>query len=72
VHFDHFDVASYDYYESTANDAEDLEGQIGKHDAIYCGRGPAGRKIPDHISLWGSLIKIPPGIRPYVILRPVR
>ena len=47
----------------------DWKDKIGKHDAIYFGTGwPA--KIPDHISLWGSLI-VPPRVRP-VSISPVR
>jgi len=50
----------WDYYEKHGEDGwpEDWKAKIGKHDAILFRRGRNGpRKIPDHISLWGSLIK---------------
>ena len=58
VHFDHFDFASYDYYEKHGQMMpDDWKEKIGKHDAIYFGAVGWPAKIPDHISLWGSLIK---------------
>ncbi len=58
VHFDHFDFASWDYYEKHGEMMpDDWKTQIGKHDAIYFGAVGWPAKIPDHISLWGSLIK---------------
>src|SRR5438128_7518573 len=58
VHFDHFDFASWDYYEKHGEMMpEDWKAKIGKHDAIYFGAVGWPAKIPDHISLWGSLIK---------------
>src|SRR5579872_4885262 len=56
VHFDHFDFASYDYYEKHGQMMpDDWKQQIGKHDAIYFGAVGWPAKIPDHI---------PPGVRP--------
>src|SRR5579864_7038684 len=73
VHFDHFDFASYDYYEKHGEMMpEDWKAQIGKHDAIYFGAVGWPAKIPDHISLWGSLIKFRREFDQYVNLRPVR
>src|SRR5260370_30600961 len=51
---------------------EDWKAQIGKHDAIYFGAVGWPAKIPDHISLWGSLIKCRREFDKYVNLRPVR
>src|SRR5258705_12000144 len=51
---------------------EDWKAQIGKHDAIYFGAVGWPAKIPDHISLWGSLIKFRREFDQYVNLRPVR
>src|SRR6266566_5337833 len=63
--FDHFDFASWDYYEKHGEMLpEDWKARIGKHDAIYFGAVGWPAKIPDHVSLWGSLIKIPQGVRP--------
>src|ERR1700744_4416952 len=73
VHFDHFDFASWDYYEKHGDMMpEDWKAQIGKHDAIYFGAVGWPAKIPDHISLWGSLIKFRREFDQYVNLRPVR
>ena len=52
IHFDHFDFASWDYYEKHGEMMpEDWKAQIGKHDAIYFGAVGWPAKIPDHISL---------------------
>src|SRR3982751_4977483 len=73
VHFDHFDFASYDYYEKHGQMMpDDWKAQIGKHDAIYFGAVGWPAKIPDHVSLWGSLIKFRREFDQYVNLRPVR
>src|SRR5260370_9105198 len=73
VHFDNFDFASYDYYAKHGEMMpEDWKAQIGKHDAIYFGAVGWPAKIPDHISLWGSLIKFRREFDQYVNLRPVR
>src|SRR6202163_2336075 len=73
VHFDHFDFASWDYYEKHGEMMpEDWKAQIGSHDAIYFGAVGWPAKIPDHISLWGSLIKFRREFDQYVNLRPVR
>ena len=71
VHFDHFDFASYDYYAKHGEMMpEDWKAQIGKHDAIYFGAVGWPAKIPDHISLWGSLIKFRREFDQYVNLAP--
>src|SRR5471032_2536364 len=73
VHFDHFDFASWDYYEKHGQMMpDDWKDRIGKHDAIYFGAVGWPAKIPDHISLWGSLIKFRREFDQYVNLRPVR
>ena len=73
VKFDHFDFASYDYYEKHGQMMpDDWKEKIGKHDAIYFGAVGWPAKIPDHISLWGSLIKFRREFDQYVNLRPVR
>src|SRR5438270_11643695 len=73
VHFDHFDFASWDYYEKHGEMMpEDWKAKIGRHDAIYFGAVGWPAKIPDHISLWGSLIKFRREFDQYVNLRPVR
>src|SRR5690242_10164777 len=73
LHFDHFDFACWDYYEKHGEMMpEDWKERIGKHDAIYFGAVGWPAKIPDHISLWGSLIKFRREFDQYVNLRPVR
>src|SRR5215204_6120726 len=73
VHFDHFDFASWDYYEKHGEMMpEDWKEQIGGHDAIYFGAVGWPEKIPDHVSLWGSLIKFRREFDLYVNLRPAR
>jgi tartrate dehydrogenase/decarboxylase/D-malate dehydrogenase len=70
---DHFDFASYDYYAKHGRMMpEDWQAQIGGHDAIFFGAVGWPAKIPDHISLWGSLIQFRRAFDQYVNLRPVR
>src|SRR6476660_2944842 len=73
VRFDHLDFASYDYYEKHGQMMpDDWKDRIGKHDAIYFGAVGWPAKIPDHVSLWGSLIKCRREFDQYVDVRPVR
>src|SRR5450432_451668 len=70
---DDFDFASYDYYAKHERMMpEDWKEKIGKHDAIFFGAVGWPAKIPDHISLWGSLILFRREFDQYVNLRPVR
>ena len=70
---DHFDFASYDYYAKHERMMpEDWKDKIGRHDAIFFGAVGWPAKIPDHISLWGSLIQFRREFDQYVNLRPVR
>ena len=73
LHYDHFDFSSYDYYARHGDMLpEDWKEQIGGHDAIFFGAVGLPDKIPDHISLWGSLLKFRREFDQYVNLRPVR
>jgi tartrate dehydrogenase/decarboxylase/D-malate dehydrogenase len=73
LELDHFDFASWDYYARHERMMpEDWKEQIGKHDAIFFGAVGWPAKIPDHISLWGSLILFRREFDQYVNLRPVR
>jgi tartrate dehydrogenase/decarboxylase/D-malate dehydrogenase len=70
---DWFDFASYDYYAKHQRMMpEDWKERIGAHDAIFFGAVGWPEKIPDHISLWGSLILFRREFDQYVNLRPVR
>lgn len=73
LHFDHFDFASYDYFARHGRMMpEDWQERIGGHDAIFFGAVGWPEKIPDHISLWGSLLQFRRVFDQYVNLRPVR
>jgi len=73
LHFDHCDFASYDYYARHGRMMpEDWQERIGGHDAIFFGAVGWPEKIPDHISLWGSLLQFRRVFDQYVNLRPVR
>ncbi|MGB3274168.1 MAG: tartrate dehydrogenase [Xanthobacteraceae bacterium] len=73
LQLDHFDFASYDYYAKHGQMMpDDWKTQIGAHDAIYFGAVGLPEKIPDHVSLWGSLILFRREFDQYINLRPVR
>ena len=67
------DFASCDYYLAHGRMMpEDWKERIGGQDAIYFGAVGWPEKVPDHISLWGSLILFRREFDQYVNLRPVR
>ena len=71
--FDTFDFASCDYYAKHGRMMpEDWKEQIGGHDAIFFGAVGWPETVPDHISLWGSLLQFRREFDQYVNLRPVR
>ncbi|RLT34792.1 MAG: tartrate dehydrogenase [Chloroflexi bacterium] len=71
--FDTFDFASCEYYERHGVMLPpDWKTQIGGHDAIYFGAVGWPAKVPDHISLWGSLLLFRREFDQYVNLRPAR
>jgi tartrate dehydrogenase/decarboxylase/D-malate dehydrogenase len=51
---------------------DDWKEKIGTHDAIFFGAIGWPAKVPDHVSLWGSLLKFRREFDQYVSLRPVR
>src|SRR5215216_1284641 len=70
---DWFDFASCDYYlKHGAMMPEDWKKKIGGHDAIFFGAVGWPAKVPDHISLWGSLVLFRREFDEYINLRPVR
>jgi tartrate dehydrogenase/decarboxylase/D-malate dehydrogenase len=70
---DEMDFASCDYYRRHGRMMpEDWKDRIGSHDAIFFGAVGWPEIVPDHISLWGSLIQFRRGFDQYVNLRPVR
>jgi tartrate dehydrogenase/decarboxylase/D-malate dehydrogenase len=70
---DEFDFANCDYYlKHGAMMPEDWKQQIGGHDAIFFGAVGWPAKVPDHISLWGSLVPMRREFDQYANVRPVR
>jgi tartrate dehydrogenase/decarboxylase/D-malate dehydrogenase len=73
LHFDHFDFASCDYYaRHGAMMPADWKDRIGGHDAIFFGAVGWPATVPDHVSLWGSLLQMRREFDQYINLRPVR
>ena len=73
IRFDSFDFASCDYYRRHGRMMpEDWKEQIGSPDAIFFGAVGWPQTVPDHISLWGSLIQFRREFDQYVSLRPAR
>jgi len=73
LQFDHFDFSSWNYFEKHGQMLpDDWKEQIGGHDAIFFGAVGMPDKIPDHISLWGSLLLFRREFDQYINLRPAR
>jgi tartrate dehydrogenase/decarboxylase/D-malate dehydrogenase len=73
LQLDEFDFASCDYYlKHQQMMPEDWKERIERHDAIFFGAVGWPEKVPDHISLWGSLIQFRRAFDQYANLRPVR
>ena len=71
--FDHFDFASCDYYQKHGKMMpDDWFDTLMKYDSIFFGAVGMPNILPDHLSLWGSLIQFRRGFDQYVNLRPVR
>jgi tartrate dehydrogenase/decarboxylase / D-malate dehydrogenase len=70
---DEFDFSSWDYYERHGKMLpDDWKDRIGGHDAIFFGAVGWPEKIPDHVSLWGSLLRFRREFDQYINLRPAR
>ncbi|MCR6633200.1 MAG: tartrate dehydrogenase [Magnetospirillum sp.] len=71
--WDPIEWASCDYYLKHGRMMpEDWQARIGGHDAIFFGAVGWPETVPDHVSLWGSLIQFRRVFDQYVNLRPVR
>lgn len=69
----YFDWANCDYYlQHGRMMPDDWAEQLGGFDAIYFGAVGDPARVPDHISLWGSLIKFRREFDQYANIRPVR
>ena len=70
---DHFDFANCDYYAKHGEMMPaDWKDRIGGHDAIFFGAIGWPATVPDHVSLWGSLLKFRRDFDQYINLRPAR
>ncbi|WP_192035015.1 tartrate dehydrogenase [Halomonas sp. YLGW01] len=73
LELEHFDFASCDYYlEHGQMLPDDWHATLSRFDAIFYGAIGWPAKVPDHISLWGSLLKFRREFDQYVNLRPCR
>ncbi len=73
LQMDAFDWASCDYYlEHGKMMPDDWFETLQQYDAIFFGAVGWPDKVPDHISLWGSLLQFRRRFDQYVNLRPVR
>ncbi|KXS37568.1 MAG: tartrate dehydrogenase/decarboxylase / D-malate dehydrogenase [Halomonadaceae bacterium T82-2] len=71
--FTHFDFASCDYYlEHGRMLPEDWRETLEPFDALFYGAVGWPDKVPDHISLWGSLLQFRRVFDQYINLRPCR
>jgi tartrate dehydrogenase/decarboxylase / D-malate dehydrogenase len=72
-HFEHFEHSSADYYLKHGKMLPDnWFEQLSGFDAIFFGAVGWPDVVPDHISLWGSLLQFRRAFDQYVSLRPVR
>jgi len=69
---DHFDWSCENYTKHGYWMPADWKERIGGHDAIFFGATGWPAIVPDHVSLWDSLIKFRREFDQYVNLRPVR
>ena len=73
LHVDHFEFADCAYYARHGQMMpDDWKDQLGGHDAIFYGAVGWPATVPDHVSLWGSLLKFRREFDQYVNLRPAR
>jgi len=73
LEFAPFDFASADYYQRHGTMLpDDWFDQLRPHDAIFFGAVGWPAIVPDHVSLWGSLLQFRRHFDQYVNLRPCR
>jgi tartrate dehydrogenase/decarboxylase/D-malate dehydrogenase len=71
--FNEFEFGSCDYYKKHGQMMpDDWREQVEPHDAIFFGAVGWPDTVPDHISLWGSLIMFRRDFDQYVNLRPAK
>ena len=73
LEFTPIEWASCDYYAAHGQMMpDDWKAQLETMDAVYFGAVGWPAAVPDHVSLWGSLIKFRREFDQYINLRPVR
>jgi tartrate dehydrogenase/decarboxylase/D-malate dehydrogenase len=73
LRFDEFDFSSCAYYAKHGQMMpDDWKAQVGGHDALFFGAVGWPETVPDHVSLWGSLLLFRREFDQYVSLRPAR
>jgi tartrate dehydrogenase/decarboxylase/D-malate dehydrogenase len=73
LQIDTFDFANCDYFARHGQMMpDDWKDRIGGHDAIFFGAIGWPQAVPDHVSLWGSLLKFRRDFDQYVNLRPAK
>lgn len=73
VEYEEFDYASANYYARTGKMLPDgWFDELSRFDAIFFGAVGWPEVVPDHISLWGSLLQFRRHFDQYVNLRPVK
>lgn len=73
LRFDEFDFASCNYYGRHGQMMpDDWKSRIANHDALFFGAVGWPETVPDHVSLWGSLIQFRRQFDQYINLRPAR
>jgi len=72
LQFDHFDFASCDYYLRHGRMLPaDWQAQLAGYDAIFFSAVGWPASVPDHVSVWGSILTFRREFDQYVNLRPV-
>jgi tartrate dehydrogenase/decarboxylase/D-malate dehydrogenase len=73
LEFQHIEWASCDYYARTGQMMpDDWKDQLAGAHALLFGAAGWPATVPDHVSLWGSLLKFRREFDQYINLRPVR
>lgn len=73
IHYQHIEWASCNYYaQHSQMMPDDWKAQLEGCDAILFGAVGWPDKVPDHVSLWGSLLKFRREFDQYINLRPAR
>ena len=73
LRFDHFDFASAAYWQRHGTMLPpDWQEVLGSYDALFFGAVGWPSVVPDHVSLWGSLLRFRRTFDQYVNLRPCR